>query len=337
MAYNEALKSRLKIKRHLTIYILYWFLLSYILAALVFWFVILNRQNLQLSQYRMDMIDVDDISHEEKQNKITVEQNRKTAQYIGEGITFLLLISVGAVFVFRAVTRQFRQAQQQENFMMAITHELKTPIAITKLNLETLQKRLLNDEQRQKLINSTIQEANRLNALCNNMLLTSQIEAGGYKMVQERIDFSNLVKECAQNFIIRFPNRKIETQLPEEALINGDMLLLQLAVNNLLDNAIKYSGKEGIVLLKMFQGSKGIHLQVIDEGQGISNKEKENIFEKYYRGSQGKTKGTGLGLYLTKKIVQAHNGTIKIENNMLRGSIFEVILKEQKKNPIKSN
>jgi two-component system, OmpR family, sensor histidine kinase CiaH len=332
MAYNEALKSRLQIRHPLTIYILYWFLLSYILAALVFWFVILNRQNLQLSRYRMDMIDVDDISHEEKQNKITAEQNRKTAQYIGEGITFLLLISAGAVFVFRAVTRQFRQAQQQENFMMAITHELKTPIAITKLNLETLQKRLLNDEQRQKLINSTIQEANRLNALCNNMLLTSQIEAGGYKMVRERIDFSNLVKECTQDFIVRFPNRKIETQLPEKAFINGDMLLFQLAVNNLLDNAIKYSGKEGIVLLKMFQGSKGIHLQVIDEGQGISNKEKENIFEKYYRGSQGKTKGTGLGLYLTKKIVQAHNGTIKIENNMLRGSIFEVILKEQKKN-----
>ena len=328
MEYNEAFKSRLKIKRPLTIYILYWFLLSYILAALVFWFIALNRQNMQLSQYRMDMIDVDDISHAEKQNKITEEQNRKTGQYIGEGITFLLLISAGAVFVFRAISRQFKQAHQQENFMMAITHEFKTPIAVTKLNLETLQKRLLNDEQRQKLISSTIQEANRLNALCNNMLLTSQIEAGGYKMVLERIDFSSLVKECTQDFTVRFPNRKIETQLPEEALINGDMLLLQLAVNNLLDNAIKYSGKEDIVLLKMLKGSKGIHLQVIDEGEGISNKEKENVFEKYYRGSQGKTKGTGLGLYLTKKIVQAHNGTIKIENNLLRGTIFEIMLKE---------
>ncbi|HWH61709.1 MAG TPA: ATP-binding protein [Ginsengibacter sp.] len=328
MANNDALKSRFKIKRPLTIYILYWFLLSYILAALVFWFIVLNKQNLQLSRYQQDLIDVDDVMHEQKQKQISNEQNTNTAQYIGEGITFILLIGAGAIFVFRAINRQFMQAEQQENFMMAITHELKTPIAITKLNLETLQKRLLNNEQQQKLISSTIQEANRLNALCNNMLLTSQIEAGGYKIMQERIEFSNLVKECVHDFIVRFPNRKIEMQLEERIFINGDLMLLQLAVNNLLDNAIKYSGKEDIVLLKMFQNDKEIHVQVIDEGPGISNTEREKIFEKYYRGSQSKTKGTGLGLYLTKKIVQAHNGSIKIENNILKGSNFEIILKE---------
>jgi two-component system, OmpR family, sensor histidine kinase CiaH len=330
MANSGAFKRRFKIKRPLTIYILYWFLLSYILAALVFWFIVLNKQNLQLSQYQEDLIDVDDVLHQQKQRMIAQEKNTNTAQYIGEGIAFLLLIGAGAIFVFRAIDRQFVQAQQQENFMMAITHELKTPIAVTKLNLETLQKRLLSNEQQQKLISATIQEANRLNALCNNMLLTTQIEAGGYTIMRENVDFSKLVKECTQAFIGRFPNRKIETQLPGKVEINGDMLLLQLAVNNLLDNAIKYSGKEDIVLLKMFQSANGIHFQVIDEGPGISNDEKKNIFEKYYRGSHGKIKGTGLGLYLTKKIVEAHNGTVKIENNLLRGSIFEIVLKEHR-------
>jgi signal transduction histidine kinase len=276
------------------------------------------------------MIDVDDVSHQQKQNEIADARNRNTAQYLGEGIFFLILISAGAVFVFRAINRQFKQAQQQENFMMAITHELKTPVAITKLNLETLQKRQLNEEQRQKLISITIQEANRLNALCNNMLLTSQIEAGGYRIMKERIDFVRLVKDCAQEFIIRFPQRSIETQLPKQAFINGDLLLLQLAVNNLLDNAIKYSAKEGIVLLKMFEAHDGIHTRVIDEGPGISKIERDKVFEKYYRGSKGRTKGTGLGLYITKKIVEAHNGIIKIENNAERGTIFEIILKEQK-------
>jgi two-component system sensor histidine kinase CiaH len=322
--------SWFRIKRHQTIYILYWLLLSYILAALTFWFIALNKQNEQLSQYRKDMIDVDDISHEEKQNKIEDAQNQKTAQYIGEGIAFLLLIGAGAIFVFRAINRQFKQSQQQANLMMAITHELKTPIAITKLNLETLEKRWLNNEQQQKLINSTIQEANRLNALCNNMLLTSQIEAGDYKITKERIDFSKVVEGCAHDFMVRFPNRKIQTQLPEEAYIIGDLLLLQLAVNNLLDNAIKYSGKEDIVLLKMFQSNKEIHLQVADEGHGIPKGEEGKVFEKYYRGSQAQTKGTGLGLYLTKKIVQAHKGTIKISGNISRGSIFEIIINEQK-------
>ncbi|HEY5407219.1 MAG TPA: ATP-binding protein [Ginsengibacter sp.] len=333
MTNNEALKSRFKIKRPLTISILYWFLLSYILAALAFWFVVLNRQNLQLSRYQQDIIDVDDVMHEQKQHEIVNEKNKNAAQYVGEGITFIILIGAGAIIVFRAINKQFRQAQQQENLMMAITHELKTPIAITKLNLETLQKRLLSIEQRQKLISATIQEANRLNALCNNMLLTSQIEAGGYKIMQESVDFANLVQECAQDFIVRFPNRKIETQVSGEAIINGDLLLLQLAVNNLLDNAIKYSGKEDIVLLKLFRKASTIHLQVIDEGPGISSEEKKNIFKKYYRGSHGKIKGTGLGLYLTKKIVKAHNGTIKIENNILRGSIFEILLKEYRNFP----
>lgn len=330
MPYKKTLNNWFKIKQHQTIYILYWVLLAYILAALVFWFIALTRQNVQLSRYRLDMVDVDDPLHEQKQHDIANAKDRKTAQYIGEGVTFLLLISTGAIFVFRAINRQFKQSHQQENFMMAITHELKTPIAITKLNLETLQKRVLNDEQRQKLIGATIQEANRLNTLCNNMLLATQIEAGGYKIIKERIDFVQAAKECADAFIIRFPDRKIETELPEEAYINGDLLLLELAVNNLLDNAIKYSGKEDIVLLKMFKTEKGIHVQVIDKGPGIRQGEKEKIFDKYYRGRNQQTKGTGLGLFLTKKIVQEHNGNIKIYDNHLRGSIFEIILKEQK-------
>ena len=85
---------------------------------------------------------------------------------------------------------------------------LKTPIAVTKLNLETLQKRTLNDEQQQKLISSTIQEADRLNALCNNILLTSQIEFGGYNIIKEKINFAKLVKACAHDFITRFPHKK---------------------------------------------------------------------------------------------------------------------------------
>ncbi len=329
--YNSEFRNKLKIKKPQTIYILYWFLLSYILAALVFWFLELNRQNVALTHYRLDMIDVDDDMHVQKLHEINDAKNRKTAQYIGEGAAFLLLMGGGAIFVFRAINNKINQSLQQENFMMAITHELKTPIAITKLNLETLQKRTLSDEQQKKLINTTIQEANRLNALCNNMLLTTQIEAGGYKMMNEQINIATLANECIHNFILRFPNRKIETQVPNEIFINGDKLLLELAVNNLLDNAFKYSGKEDLVLLKMFQSKKLTHVQVIDEGPGIPNSEKEKIFEKYYRSGQERAKGTGLGLYLAKKIAKVHNGDILLSDNLSHGCIFEIILKEQKR------
>ena len=272
------------------------------------------------------MIDVNDENHDLKERNIKDSKNRKTAQYLGEGVTFFLLIAAGAVFVFRAINRQLYQSQQQQHFMMAITHELKTPIAVTKLNLETLQKRTLNTEQQQRLISTTIQEADRLNALCNNMLLTSQIEAGGYKIIKEKIDLSELAKACAYDFIIRYPNRKIETHLEPGTFVSGDKILLQLAVNNLLDNAIKYSRKEDIVLLRIDSAKNFVKLRIIDEGPGILPGEKERIFEKYYRGASRQTKGTGLGLYLTKKIVEQHSGSITVAGNLPHGSIFEIIL-----------
>jgi signal transduction histidine kinase len=214
--------------------------------------------------------------------------------------------------------------------MMAITHELKTPIAVTKLNLETMQLRKLEPAQQQKLIRSTIQEANRLNTLCNNMLFMSQLDSGSPSLSNERIDLSNLVQDCAADFILRFPDRKIELDLEDEIIITGDKLLLQLAINNLLDNAIKYSGKEDVVLVKVFKENKKIKLQVIDEGIGINASEKEKVFDKYFRGSGKQAKGTGLGLYLTKKIVKQHHGTISIKNNESRGTTFEIQLKVYK-------
>ncbi len=330
MSAIEVFRNRFKPKGPKSIFLLYWILILYMVVILLFWFITLSKQNEQITRYRLDTVDADDTFYQEKMDHIKAERDRNTAQYIGEGIAFLILSVAGAVFVYRVINHQFKQSEQQQHFMMAITHELKTPIAVTKLNLETLQKRVLNNEQRQKLINTTIQEANRLNALCNNMLLTSQIEAGRYGLIPERIQLTSLLRECVNDFSIRFPLRKIQTDLPEEVVITGDLLLLQLAVNNLLDNAIKYSEKDAIVLLSLQEDARGIHVKVIDEGPGIAEEDKERIFEKYYRGGQAKTKGTGLGLYLTRQIIQTHGGVIRLEANPKGGSIFEIILKSQK-------
>src|SRR5580765_7492926 len=133
--------------------------------------------------------------------------------------------------------------QQQQNFMMAITHELKTPIAVAKLNLETLQKHKLEENKQQKLIQATLQEANRLNTLTNNILISSQLEGGGYELAKEELDFSLLAATCMLDFHNRFPGRKSETAIEEDTDIKGDALLLQILVNNLLENAVKYSPK----------------------------------------------------------------------------------------------
>jgi len=308
----------------------YWILLTYIVAALVWWFIALNVQNHQMILYQTLELKKDAPNYFNELQRLSLIQKRKTIQYIGEGSTFLFFILVGSVFIFRAVRQQLRSTQQQHNFMMAITHELKTPIAITKLNLETLQKRKLEEIQQQKLIQNTIQETNRLNALCNNMLLASQIEAGGYSITKEDINFTELVEECINDCSIRFPQRHININIGDNIFINGDRLLLQMGINNLLDNAIKYSPKELPILVELLQQPSTIKLSVKDEGKGILAEEKMKVFEKYYRTGNTATKGakgTGLGLYLTKKMAQQHNATILLTDNIPNGSNFTIIFK----------
>lgn len=264
-----------------------------------------------------------------KYSKIQEEKRRKTAQYIGEGITFFLVILAGAIFIFRSVRRQLKQSIQQQNFMIAITHELKTPIAVAQLNLETLQKRKLDEAQQQRLIHNTLQETVRLNTLCNNMLLSSQIEAGGYKLITEELNLSELVENCAQEFVIRFPYKQVIQKIQRDVYVIGDKLLLQMAVNNLVDNAIKYSPKSSPVIIGI-EEKEDILLTITDEGTGIMDEDKKKVFEKFYRAGNVATKsakGTGLGLYLTFKIIKAHHGNITISDHFPYGSVFTIHLK----------
>ena len=287
----------------------------------------MNQQNRQMAEYEISQLTDSDPQYHSKLREITSSKKRKTIGYIGEGSFSLLFILSGAVFIYRAVRRQFKSGQQQQNFMMAITHELKTPIAITKLNLETLQKRKLEDSQQQRLIHNTIQEANRLNALCNNMLLASQIEAGAHSIIKEEINLSDLVADCVNDFIMRYLQRDFQQQVEDGIFISGDMLMLQMAVNNLIDNAIKYSPKESVVTIILARQNNKATLLVKDEGKGIDAAEKKKVFEKFYRTGNKATKeakGTGLGLYLTKKIAGQHQASIFVSDNHPAGSIFAI-------------
>ncbi|MBL7701704.1 MAG: two-component sensor histidine kinase [Ferruginibacter sp.] len=311
------------------IFIIYWFLLAYILAALIWWFIALNRQIKLMTKYEIEQLQQTDNNYTAKYKEITDLEKRKTAQYLGEGITFFLLIVAGAIFVFRAVRRELKTSREQQNFMIAITHELKTPISVARLNLETMQKRKLDETQQQRLIQNTLEETNRLNALCNNMLLSSQIEAGGYRLTNEETNISELVDKCVQDFKTRYPQQKIEAEIIPDIFINGDRLLLQILVNNLIENAIKYGAKDQPVTVLLREENEKIILQVKDLGKGIAAEEKDKIFNKFYRVGNSATKaakGTGLGLYLAKKISTQHNANISVTDNHPTGANFTVTL-----------
>lgn len=311
----------------------YWLLLFYVVAALVWWFIVLENQNRDMArlQYRGLEIQKATMTEEAYMSQyasITRQAKKNTGKYIAEGVTFMILILVGASLVYRAIRRQFTLQLQQQNFMMAVTHELKTPISVARLNLETLLKYSLEPDKQQKLIRNALDETTRLNFLTTNILMSAQLEGGGYKSSKEELNLSGLLKDCATEFANRFPERKFEMDIVEDADVKGDPLLLQMLINNLLQNAVKYTPKEKKVTARLVKNASQIRMHIIDEGPGIPDEEKQKVFSKFYRigdESTRKTQGTGLGLYLCKKIAKDHNADISVTNAEPTGCNFTVV------------
>ena len=319
-------------KRFTFITIIYWLLLLYIVAALVWWFVSLENQNQDITSLRIAELNsqkatLDPRKYEELRFIIDDDSKTNTGKYVAEGVTFLILILIGAFFVYRAVRRQFKMQAQQQNFMMAITHELKTPISVAVLNLETLQKYQLDPEKQKKLIRMTLQETARLDTLINNILVSSQLEGGGYVFSKEELDFSSLFRDCLREAKTRYPERMFIENIEPEIEIAGDPLLLQLLISNVIENAVKYSPKEKPIICNLRKSGKDVIMNIIYQGAGVADSEKSKIFEKFYRTgneSTRKTQGTGLGLYLCNKIAGDHNADISVTNNIPSGANFAI-------------
>ncbi len=309
-------------------------LLTYIIAAIVFWGLSLQKQSGRIYaqevitlQSRVDSLR-DPYTYNKELSKLKRELSLRTTQYTGEGATFLIVILIGAAVVYTSFHRRIRLSRQQSNFMLSVTHELKSPLAAMKLNLQTLEKHQLDEEKRKQLLERCIKESNRLNDLCNNMLFASQIEGRQYRPATETFSLSDVVEDAVDEYASRY-SRRFDEDIVPDCRITGDKMMLQMVVSNLLENAVKYTPEDKPISIALTTAQNNILLRITDEGAGIPDSEKKNVFNKFYRiGNEEsrKTKGTGLGLYLTNKIVQQHKGRIVIKDNKPSGSIFEISL-----------
>lgn len=282
-----------------------------------------------MSGLKLEKADPNHPQHQLITRAIIREKQRNSTKYLSEGITFLMLIIIGAIIVYRSFRRQIALAAMQRNFMMAVTHELKTPIATTKLSLETLKHRQLELTQQHKLIDNALLETGRLDVLTNNILLASQLEEKDFIHYETIFSVSEITAKTLQEYRHRFPSRTISANIEDAITITGDERMIQIAISNLLDNAIKYSPKTSPIELVLKKDNANCIIKIIDNGPGIPDKEKNKIFQKFYRmGNEDtrKTKGTGLGLYLTQKIIQKHKGHIAIYDHVPTGSIFVIEL-----------
>jgi len=307
--------------------VIFWFLLAYIMAALVWWFVSLDQQNNDMALLRLSELNPAAANYAARKADVLDYQRRKHGQYVGEGIIFMLLIWVGALFVYLATRRYLRLGQQQQNFMMAVTHELKTPIAVARLNIETMQRRKLDDAQRDRLLQMTLNETERLNDLCDNILLASRFDSGQQSAQQERFSLDQLVNDIVDQYNMRFPDRDFSCTVQPQIWVYGDPFLIRLLLNNLIDNAMKYAPKNSTIDVSLKLKNQVAKLRVADQGKGIPAEEKKKVFDKFYRMGNEQTrntKGTGLGLYLVKRIAERHDGTVEITDNVPQGSIFTI-------------
>lgn len=251
--------------------------------------------------------------------------HRGRRMVVSEGLFFILCLVFGLWVIRRSADREVGIAKERRNFLLSITHELKSPIASLRLALDTLLKRNLNDEQRKQLITNGLKDSDRLQQLVEDLLLAARLE-DQWQPMAEPIDLAALSADCAEMLKVRFPAASIQV-LPQGKLspLMADKPGMIAVLKNLIENAVKYS-PEGSPIVVELDMSEGKHrIRVTDRGRGIPDKEKQKVFEKFYRLGDEDTRsstGTGLGLYIVSRVVKAHHGAIRVQDNPGGGTVF---------------
>ena len=258
-------------------------------------------------------------------------QPQRTAMILGEGSMFILVFTVGAISLHKAIGKERKLQEQKKNFLLSVTHELKSPLASIKLLLQTIQKRDLTKQQIQDFIAKSLLDIERLDDMVENMLLASKIDNRSYTFPKANFNLSVLVDNIVNRLQLNkcdINEQLINAEIEPKIEFTGDKFALTSVVTNLIENAIKYSGPCEVVDVKLYSREGKIYLEVADHGIGIADNEKSRIFDKFYRvGSEDtrNTKGTGLGLYIVKEVLDKHEASIKVKDNEPTGSIFEVV------------
>ena len=291
----------------------------------------LVKQNGSIINEKQKLTELSSTNAAQLQLDIESLHHKKTMQTImivSEGTVFLLLLLFGIYKVKQSIDKENELNNQQKNFFLSITHELKTPIAATKLQLQTLQKQKLNEAKQQELISNALLETERLNTLIDNVLFVSRLETDEFIFKKEKMNLSETTRALVNRYY------KINIEKGELRLSLEDLLYAEIdhhafpsIVTNLIDNAIKYSGQKKDIELCLFKEKEQVVLRVKDQGCGISEADKEKVFNKFFRAGNEETrrsKGTGLGLYIVNYIVKKHQAKLSLKNNQPQGSIFEI-------------
>ena len=303
-------------------------LVTYVLFQFLWWTYLIFDLNAEIAELKSQLLNLDqNIDTSLQRNLLAEKLKSKRLMILGEGSVFLAILVFGVYQIYKSVKKQTELNLQQTNFMLSITHELKTPLASTRLQLETLLKRELPKEKQEKILSNAINDTDRLHNLIENILLASRVDSKHFIIHKEEIELTEYIHLLLSKSNVFSGNKeRIVFNATDKIYAQVDKLAFSSVLINLIDNSLKYSSDP--VNVSVQPQANGFVLTVSDRGEGISESDKQIVFNKFYRtGSEEtrKTKGTGLGLYIVKKLVEAHEGTVSIENNSPKGT--KVIVK----------
>tara|TARA_A200000113_G_scaffold216476_1_gene221816 strand:+ start:1341 stop:2237 length:897 start_codon:yes stop_codon:yes gene_type:complete len=256
------------------------------------------------------------------------DTSRRIIMIIGEGGVFILILMAGFWKIQQSIAKEIQLSQRQNNFMLSVTHELKTPLTSIQLALQTLKKRNLKAEDQADLIAKALGANQRLSSLIDNIINASRLESNDFTPRLEIFPLKTFLQNKATELKTTHKQASIILNCAVE-IMHADAYMLETIFNNLLENAIKYSGDNPKLEILVKQNGKFTEIIISDQGPGITAEEKQQIFKKFYRvGSEisRSQKGSGLGLFITSEFVQLHKGRIKCENNKPAGTKFIIEL-----------
>ncbi|HEX7598116.1 MAG TPA: HAMP domain-containing sensor histidine kinase, partial [Polyangia bacterium] len=265
--------------------------------------------------------------------QLKAQRRSSIRMFTAEGATFLCILLAGTALIFRSVRREMELMRQQANFLSAVTHELKSPLASIRLFIETLELRDLPPDKRNKYLANMRGDVDRLEGLVNNILAVARLDSGRFVV---HVDEGDLGRDVADvvGALGKDPSQrrlKVSLSVPDEPLLaRYDLGVLKTVMRNLLDNAAKYGGADKSVGIAVTRQGAWAIVAVADQGIGLAAEELEKIFQKFYRVGDElvrQAEGSGLGLYLARELVHHLNGTLTAESaGVGRGTTFKISL-----------
>ena len=232
------------------------------------------------------------------------------------------------------ITEQFQQLQRADSsrrdLVANVSHDLRTPLTALQGYLETLRLKLgsLAQDEQARYLDLALEHSGRLSQLVEELFELATLEDLDLKLSLETFSLAELVQDVSQKYHLAAEKKRLrlETDMPQaDAFVSGDIGLIERVLDNLIDNAIKYTSEGGTVRLTLIPGEADVTASVTDTGRGISAAALPHIFERFYRaeaGGRDTAQGTGLGLAITERILSLHGSACEVESTPGQGSVF---------------